>query len=156
METKPLSKPFGKPLRKTKCNYSLQHFRNNFEWKLYKKIFQLSLGYPQLTFPMALLTFGLFISIVLASLEKLLHRPKTNFIILLDRFYSFWLSKGLQDRISQIFWNENTSNFITSHNLLLVPHVSVYRNRVSNVANASSRKKWFFNIIWISVPTNLR
>ena len=95
METKPLSKPFGKPLRKTKCNYSLQHFRNNFEWKLYKKIFQLSLGYPQLTFPMALLTFGLFISIVLASLEKLLHRPKTNFIILLDRFYSFWLSKGL-------------------------------------------------------------
>ena len=68
-----------------------------------KKIFQLSLGYPQLTFPMALLTFGLIISIVLASLEKLLHRPKTNFITLLDRFYSFWLSKGLQDRISQIF-----------------------------------------------------
>ena len=31
METKPLSKPYGKPLRKTKCNYSLQHFRNNFE-----------------------------------------------------------------------------------------------------------------------------
>ena len=54
-----------------------------------KKIFQLSLGYPQLTFPMAFLTFGLFISIVLASLEKLLHRPKTNFITLLDHFYSF-------------------------------------------------------------------
>ena len=103
METKPLSQPCRKPLRKTKCNYTLQHFRNNFEWNYIKKIFQLSLGYPQLTFPMALLTFGLIISIVLASLEKLLHRPKTNFITLLDHFYSFWLSKGLQDRISQIF-----------------------------------------------------